>query len=220
MEVELCIISADFLSKTDFPHCETGRELPLGWMLSLSLASLFLYGALSLFCQRMQGAAGLWAAPLCWILLSLALLIRGCGGVPDPWVCKSRWPWHRCGRDRWRTQRQSGYPQTAAPKLAPAASHGLSDCCCPAPGRSAVVLVDSLSVTVGQRILVELALQLRDQGLSAQEIGAVLEQEKPHIRLIALLDTLEYLKKGGRISPAVALAADDETKKHSRLGEI
>lgn len=52
----------------------------------------------------------------------------------------------------------------------------------------------------------ELALQLRDQGLSAQEIGAVLEQEKPHIRLIALLDTLEYLKKGGRISPAVALA--------------
>ena len=69
-----------------------------------------------------------------------------------------------------------------------------------------VVLVDSLSVTVGQRILVELALQLRDQGLSAQEIGAVLEQEKPHIRLIALLDTLEYLKKGGRISPAVALA--------------
>mgnify|MGYP006971469270 FL=1 len=54
----------------------TGRELPLGWMLSLSLASLFLYGALSLFCQRMQGAAGLWAAPLCWILLSLALLIR------------------------------------------------------------------------------------------------------------------------------------------------
>ena len=69
-----------------------------------------------------------------------------------------------------------------------------------------VVLVDSLSVTVGQRILVELALQLRDQGLSAQEIGAVLAQEKPHIRLIALLDTLEYLKKGGRISPAVALA--------------
>lgn len=67
-----------------------------------------------------------------------------------------------------------------------------------------VVLVDSLSVTVGQRILVELALQLRDQGLSAQEIGAVLEQEKPHIRLIALLDTLEYLKKGGRISSTVA----------------
>lgn len=64
-----------------------------------------------------------------------------------------------------------------------------------------VVLVDSLSVTVGQRILVELALQLRDQGLSAQEIGAVLEQEKPHIRLIALLDTLEYLKKADAFLP-------------------
>ena len=69
-----------------------------------------------------------------------------------------------------------------------------------------VVLVDSLNVTVGERLLVERAVQLRDQGLSAQEIGQQLETEKSQIRLIALLDTLEYLKKGGRISSAAALA--------------
>lgn len=51
-----------------------GRELPLGWMLSLSLASLFLYGALSLFCQRLRGMAGLLGAPACWVLLGLAPL--------------------------------------------------------------------------------------------------------------------------------------------------
>ena len=51
-----------------------GRELPLGWMLSLSLASLFLYGALSLFCQRMRGMAGLVGAPACWVLLGLVSL--------------------------------------------------------------------------------------------------------------------------------------------------
>lgn len=69
-----------------------------------------------------------------------------------------------------------------------------------------VVLVDSCNVTVGERLLVERAVQLRDQGLSAQEIGQQLESEKSQIRLIALLDTLEYLKKGGRISSAAALA--------------
>ena len=69
-----------------------------------------------------------------------------------------------------------------------------------------VVLVDSCNVTIGERLLVERAVQLRDQGLSAQEIGQQLEREKSQIRLIALLDTLEYLKKGGRISSAAALA--------------
>jgi len=72
------------------------------------------------------------------------------------------------------------------------------------PGK--VTLVDSLNVAIGERILIQLALQLRDSGKNAQEIKDILEQEKKNIRLIALLDTLEYLKRGGRISPAVALA--------------
>ena len=69
-----------------------------------------------------------------------------------------------------------------------------------------VFVVDSASVAVGERILVELGLRLREEGLSAEEIAARLNEEKHHIRLLALVDTLEYLKKGGRISSAVAFA--------------
>lgn len=69
-----------------------------------------------------------------------------------------------------------------------------------------VVLVDSLNATVGQRIQVELAVRLRDAGKSAQEIGEALMEAQPKVHLIALLDTLEYLKKGGRISPMAAVA--------------
>lgn len=71
------------------------------------------------------------------------------------------------------------------------------------PGR--VYVVDSENATVGERILAERALELMDRGLDAAEIAARLEEEKKDIRLVALLDTLEYLKRGGRISPAVAM---------------
>lgn len=66
--------------------------------------------------------------------------------------------------------------------------------------------VDSLSVTAGERILIEYAVRLREQELQIQEIIEKLEEKKHKIRLIALLDTLEYLKKGGRISAAAAMA--------------
>ena len=66
--------------------------------------------------------------------------------------------------------------------------------------------VDSLSVTAGERILIEYAVRLREQGLQIQDIIEKLEEKKYKIRLIALLDTLEYLKKGGRISAAAAMA--------------
>lgn len=69
-----------------------------------------------------------------------------------------------------------------------------------------VFVVDSQNVTLGQRILVMRGLELAEQGLSAEEITATLDEEKKRIRLFALLDTLEYLKKGGRISAATALA--------------
>ena len=69
-----------------------------------------------------------------------------------------------------------------------------------------VFVVDSENVCIGERILVQLALTLRDQGLAARKIAARLEEEKKNIRLLALLDTLEYLKKGGRISAATAFA--------------
>lgn len=69
-------------------------------------------------------------------------------------------------------------------------------------------VVDSENATVGERALVEYALQLKDAGMEARAIAEKLEEDKKKIRLIALLDTLEYLKKGGRISKTAALAGN------------
>lgn len=69
-----------------------------------------------------------------------------------------------------------------------------------------VFVVDSENVSLGERILVEYGLSLRKKGYSAEQIAASMDEQKKHIHVIALLDTLEYLKKGGRISSAVALA--------------
>lgn len=68
-----------------------------------------------------------------------------------------------------------------------------------------VFVVDSANATIGERILVERGLELMDQGLDAAAIAAKLDEEKADIQLVALLDTLEYLKRGGRVSASVAL---------------
>ncbi len=69
-----------------------------------------------------------------------------------------------------------------------------------------IYVVDTTSVAMGSSILVELALKLMDEGRDAEEIAQILEEEKKKIVVVALLDTLEYLKKGGRISKTVAFA--------------
>lgn len=69
-----------------------------------------------------------------------------------------------------------------------------------------IYVVDSGSAAIGAGILVELALQLAGQGLSAEQIAARLEEEKKNICIVALVDTLEYLKRGGRVSKTVAFA--------------
>ena len=69
-----------------------------------------------------------------------------------------------------------------------------------------VRVIDSRTVCVGERLLLELGLRLAGEGLDADAIEAALNQRKIDIHLLALLDTLEYLKKGGRISAATALA--------------
>lgn len=69
-----------------------------------------------------------------------------------------------------------------------------------------IYVVDSGSAAIGGGILTELALGLVDQGLEAKEIAARLEAEKEKILIVALVDTLEYLKRGGRISKTVAFA--------------
>ena len=66
-------------------------------------------------------------------------------------------------------------------------------------------VVDSMNVSLGQAILVYYAERLIAQGVSAPALVSELDRAKQKIKVIALLDTLEYLKKGGRISAATAV---------------
>ena len=63
-----------------------------------------------------------------------------------------------------------------------------------------IYIVDSLSATAGIQILVNLACKLRDSGLPAPGIAQELERLKGRIRIFAVLDTLEYLRRSGRLS--------------------
>ena len=67
-------------------------------------------------------------------------------------------------------------------------------------------MVDSQTIAIGLGILAEYAVGLAERGLSAEEIVLKLLSKRERIKLLALVDTLEYLKKGGRISSTVALA--------------
>lgn len=75
-----------------------------------------------------------------------------------------------------------------------------------AAGRSSVYIVDSENASVGCGILVGLALRYLRDGMTASAIAEKLQEDKKNIVVIALLDTLEYLKRGGRISKAAAFA--------------
>jgi len=68
----------------------------------------------------------------------------------------------------------------------------------------AIHVVDSESATLGQGLLVLLAAQRAREGKSGAEIVAEVERRKHTLRLYLALETLEYLKRGGRISPARA----------------
>ena len=72
-----------------------------------------------------------------------------------------------------------------------------------------VEVVDSLNACIGERILIQYALRLAKDGkMSAKEIAKELDDKKGKIQVLALLDTLKYLKKGGRISSVVAFAGE------------
>ena len=75
------------------------------------------------------------------------------------------------------------------------------------PGK--VYVVDSMNACLGERILVDYALRLiREGNLSAPEIAAELDEKKNKIQLLAVLDTLKFLRKGGRISTVTAFAGE------------
>lgn len=63
-----------------------------------------------------------------------------------------------------------------------------------------VHLIDSENVCIGQKILVEYAVQLAKEGREFEEMIEILEEAKKKIRLIAILDTFKYLRRGGRIN--------------------
>lgn len=68
-----------------------------------------------------------------------------------------------------------------------------------------IAVVDSRTVTFALGLLVETACLLRDQGLSLNELAGRVNELAGRIRLLAAVDTLKYLKMGGRISTATAL---------------
>ena len=72
------------------------------------------------------------------------------------------------------------------------------------PGK--VRVIDSKSVAIGSAILAEFALSLLEKGVSAEEIEKELIKKREDIIIVALIDTLEYLKKGGRLSKTAAFA--------------
>ncbi len=72
------------------------------------------------------------------------------------------------------------------------------------PGK--IFVVDTLTVAIGGGILAEYALHLANSGMTAEEIAQDVLAQRQKVRVLALVDTLEYLKKGGRISSTVAFA--------------
>lgn len=77
-----------------------------------------------------------------------------------------------------------------------------------AQDRDGIYIIDSQNVAIATRILLLYAIRLRDEGLDAKTIVQKVEEKKKKLKILALLDTLEYLKKGGRISAATALAGE------------
>lgn len=71
-------------------------------------------------------------------------------------------------------------------------------------GEEGVYVVDSLSASYAIAMIAEYACALRDEGLSAKQIVAEIERFKGRVKLVAVLDTLEYLQRGGRLPKAAA----------------
>lgn len=71
-------------------------------------------------------------------------------------------------------------------------------------GEEGVYVVDSLSASYAITMIAEYASALRDEGLSAKQIVAEIERFKGRVKLVAVLDTLEYLQRGGRLPKAAA----------------
>lgn len=69
-----------------------------------------------------------------------------------------------------------------------------------------IFVIDSATVTIGAGVLADYALRLAQSGKNAREIAQIISEERENVCLIAMIDTLKYLKLGGRVSKSVAFA--------------
>lgn len=72
------------------------------------------------------------------------------------------------------------------------------------PGK--VFVVDTRHIAISESIMVEYALRLIDSGMGAEEAARELMAVRDKVRLMAVVDTLEYLQRGGRVSKTAAIA--------------
>ena len=97
---------------------------------------------------------------------------------------------------------EEGIVITVASKL----SGTYQSACLAAEDYPEISVVDSETVAVGTGILAEYAIECIDRGMGRDEIVTELNKKKDEICLVAMLDTLEFLKRGGRISKTAAFA--------------
>ena len=71
-----------------------------------------------------------------------------------------------------------------------------------------IYIIDSLTATYAIKIMADYGLKLINEGLSAEEIVARIEDLKSRVKIAAALDTLEYLRRGGRIGRAAAVVGE------------
>lgn len=69
-----------------------------------------------------------------------------------------------------------------------------------------IYVVDSLNVTISQRLLIDYAQRLIQDGLCAKDVAEKLEEAKKRVVIYAAVDTLDYLIKGGRLSKTAGVA--------------
>lgn len=71
-----------------------------------------------------------------------------------------------------------------------------------------IYVVDTRNVAIGSGLLAQMAVEMAESGASAEAIAQRVSAEREKVQMVAVLDTLEYLKKGGRISKTAAFAGE------------
>ena len=68
-----------------------------------------------------------------------------------------------------------------------------------------IIVIDSLNCAIGQGLILKEIVKMRDKGYSITKTAELAEEVKKTVKIYFSLDTLEYLKKGGRVGPTTAL---------------